>query len=504
MLPRIAIIGTGPTGLYTFKQLIGSTVPLSITLYEAEGEPGKGTPYHPDMNDPAMLSNIPSIELPAFTETLADWLRRQNDDTLMRHGIRREAIDEREFYPRLVLGDYMQAQFERMLAVAAERGHEVTVLAHHKVVVIEIQDDAIRLRVSNPDGESDASFGHVVMATGHNWPDSTEIRPGYFVSPWPATVLKSIRNEPVGILGTSLSGIDALIATGRHDLLDEVFDLFRREIVAADPDYAARIGLSQLTVETFAAAYYADRTESDPFVWAAKNLAEAEDNRVKRYTVPWRYAILITHEIVARVIPHLDEKDLKRFHGHFKGIFIDDYATVPLMSIRRLLALSRAAKLSILRLGEDYTIRTAEDGLERGAEVEVSGMVHRFGAFIDATGQETLSATDLPFPTLVDQGGVREAATPKVEAIMSLNRDHDMVRTGGIDVDEFYRPRLGLMSEGRLYCAAIAFLLHKEPFVQGITSARDIGETVGRAILKDSLRRRCRSFRSRRKPHHRR
>ncbi len=126
--------------------------------------------------------------------------------------------------------------------------------------------------------------------------------------------------------------------------------------------------------------------------------------------MPWRYAILITHEIVARVIPHLDEKDLKRFHGQ-------------LMSIRRLLALSRAAKLSILRLGEDYTIRTTEDGLERGAEVEVSGMVHRFGAFIDATGQETLSATDLPFPTLVDQGGVREAATPQVEAIMSLNRD---------------------------------------------------------------------------------
>ena len=72
MLPRIAIIGTGPTGLYTFKQVIASTVPLSITLYEAEGEPGKGTPYHPDMNDPAMLSNIPSIELPAFTETLAE------------------------------------------------------------------------------------------------------------------------------------------------------------------------------------------------------------------------------------------------------------------------------------------------------------------------------------------------------------------------------------------------------------------------------------------------
>ncbi len=552
MLPRIAIIGTGPTGLYTFKHLIGSTFPLSITLYEAEGEPGKGTPYHPDMNDPAMLSNIPSIELPAFTETLADWLRMLDDNTLMRHGIRREAIDEREFYPRLVLGDYMQAQFAGMLNLAAERGHEIHVLARHKVTDIEIQADAVRLRVSHVDAEEDAVFDHVVMATGHNWPESTEIRPGYFVSPWPASILKSVHNEAVGILGTSLSGIDALmtvatahgmfysdaagdlqyqpaggtddfratlmsrkgllpeadfycplpyatplvctkeavdalIATGRHDLLDDVFELFRGEIVARDPDYAARIGLSQLTVETLAAAYYADRTESDPFVWAARNLAEAEENRQKRYTVPWRYAILITHEIVARVIPHLDETDLKRFHRHFKGVFIDDYATVPLMSIRRLLALSRAGKLSILKLGEDYQIRTAEDGLERGAEVDVDGEAHRFGAFIDATGQETLSATDLPFPTLVAQGGVQEAWTPKASAISQPDRDPDMVRTGGIDVDGSYRPRFGLMSEGRLYCAAIAFLLHKEPFVQGITSARDIGETVGRAILSDII-----------------
>ncbi len=88
----------------------------------------------------------------------------------------------------------------------------------------------------------------------------------------------------------------------------------------------------------------------------------------------------------------------------------------------------------------------------------MDGEVHRFGAFIDATGQDTLSATDLPFPTLVAQGGVLKSATPKAVAILHSDRDPDIVRTGGIDVDEFYRPRLGLMSEGRLYCAAIAFL----------------------------------------------
>ena len=38
-----------------------------------------------------------------------------------------------------------------------------------------------------PDGaRRDYAFDHVVMATGHNWPETTEIKPRYFMSPWPA------------------------------------------------------------------------------------------------------------------------------------------------------------------------------------------------------------------------------------------------------------------------------------------------------------------------------
>ena len=545
MAPRIAVIGCGPTGLYTLKNLVSSATPLAITVYEAEAEPGKGTPYHPDINDPAMLSNIPSIEFPALIETLVQWLERQSDEDLARYSIPREAIDEREFYPRVVLGEYMRSQFLRIVAVGAENGHQIEVLERHRVIDIALQPQDIRLTVEQGDGEHfDAVFDHVVMATGHNWPERTEIRPGYFVSPWPATALAGIGNGPVGILGTSLSAIDALmtvatargafcfdaagelqyqpaagtedfhvtmmsrkgllpeadfycplpylkpqvcteqaidalIATGRHDLLDDVFELFRAEIVAADPDYAAKIGLSQLKLETFAPAYYAERTESDPFVWAAKNLAQTEYNRERRHTVPWRYAILITHEIIARVVPHLDERDLRRFHRHFKSIFVDDYATVPLMSIRRLLALRRAGKLDILKLGNHYEIVERQ----RGAAVIVGGKAVDFDAFIDATGQETLSATDLPFPTLVAQGGVRKSTTPKAQALVTANGPTDVVRTGGLDVDEYYRPRLTEPLSNRLYCAAIAFLLHKQPFVQGITSACEIGETVASAIL---------------------
>ncbi|KQO83956.1 FAD/NAD(P)-binding protein [Rhizobium sp. Leaf262] len=545
MTPRIAIIGSGPTGIYTLKGLVGHAAPLSITIFESEADPGKGTPYHPALNDRAMLSNIASIELPPVCETLMDWLLRQSNEELQRLGVERSLIDPREFYPRVVLGEYLHAQFTQLLNLGVANGHTIEVKASHRVADIELRPTDIRLSVTAPDSEQlEFAFDHVVMATGHDFPETTEIRPGYFVSPWPAPVLKSIKPCRVGILGTSLSGIDALItvatahgrflldeqgdlqyhslpdtealhvtmmsrkgvlpeadfylevpyrpleicteaaienliATHRHGLLDAVFELFKAELTLCDPSYASRIGLSQLTVETVAKAYFQDRESTPPFVWAARNLAEAEANKVNRYVVEWRYAILRMHEVIALAIPHLDETDLERFHRHFKTVFVDDYATVPHDSIRRLLALYRAGKLEIMALGNDSDIDNK--AVEHGAVVNAKGSSYQFDAFIDATGQHTLSARDIPFPTLKKQGVVRKASTNAATTLIGF--EQPQVRTGGIDLDDKFRPVFQDNLSNQLYCGSIAFLLHKLPFVQGITSAQDIGKTVSQAIL---------------------
>ncbi len=548
MPSRIAIIGSGPTGIYTLKGLVANPAPLAITVFEREAEPGLGTPYHPDINDRMMLSNIASIELPEICETLVGWLRRQSPDDLLRLGIPRDAIDERAFYPRVVLGEYLQAQFRQVVELGRSRGHIIDVKGAHRVADIELRRDDIRLRVDAADADPvETVFDHVVMATGHDWPDTTETNPGYFVSPWPAPVLKTIPAGRLGILGTSLSAIDALVtvatahggflldaagdlqylpkpkAEGFHatlmsrkgvlpeadfyceipyrplihctksavdnaigsqgeHLLDALFDLFRRELVACDPDYAASIGLGLLSVETVAPAYFRAREEADPFVWAAQNLAEAEANKKRRHTVEWRYAILRMHEVIAPAIPHLNSRDLKRFHKHFKTVFVDDYATVPHDSIRRLLALRRAGKLDIVALGNDSEIDTAP--VERGAVVRLDGQDLRFDSFIDATGQSPLSARDIPFPTLRSQGVIRKAATHEPLAELSPAED-SIARTGGVDLDGSFRPLFEQDLTNRLYCGSIAFLLHKLPFVQGLTSARDIGETIAQAILDD-------------------
>lgn len=548
MSSRICIIGSGPTGIFTLKTLISSSIPLSITVFEAEHIVGKGTPYLPGANDPVMLSNIPSIEIPLLTETLVDWLNRQNDEYLGLFSIVRANINGREFYPRLVLGDYFRSQFDAIVEAGRNKGHAIQVLAGHRVTDIALGTKDIRVRASNHADCFDAVFDHVVMATGHNWPENTEVKPGYFASPWPAAELQNACRGKLGVLGTSLSGIDALLtvatssgsfvyneagtfqfvpAAGREDfsatmmsrkgllpeadfycplpyldpkicteqaveneisagssgLLDRIFELFRQEIVAADPDYAADIGLGQMTVETFADAYYGRRSDTDPFIWAAANLAEAEFNILRQITVPWRYAILITHEIIEKAVAHLNTEDLKRFSRSFKSIFIDEYATVPHLSIKRLLALRNAGRLDILKLGKDYEIST--DGLDRGALVRVGQHEEFFDSFIDATGQSSLSVNELPFPTLLKQRGIQAATTPEPADYFGSEENISFQRTGGIEVDHAYRPKGTSLLTNRLYCVAIPFLLHKRPFVQGITSAAELGETAALAILAD-------------------
>jgi uncharacterized NAD(P)/FAD-binding protein YdhS len=544
MTPKIAIIGSGPTGIYTLKGLAGARQPLSITIFEIEADAGKGTPYHPDINDQAMLANIASIELPEICETLVAWLRRQDDGELQRLNVARANIKEREFYPRVVLGEFLQSQFRQLIEEAIARGHTVDVKTRHRVADIKLETDDIQLTVKMPDGErKDYMFDHVVMATGHDWPETTEIKPGFFMSPWPAPALKKIQSCSVGILGTSLSAIDALITVstahgafyldsggqlqyqgsagsdafhaslmsrkgllpeadfycdypytplkfcteeavnalirrGSTNLLDDIFDLFKREIVACDPEYAAKIGLALLDVETLAPAYFAAREDADPFVWAASNLAEAEQNKIDRCTVQWRYAILRMHEVIARAIPYLDEEDLGRFHKNFKTVFVDDYATVPHQSIQRLLALRRVGKIDILRLGNDYEIIT--DDVEKGAAIRYEGNSVVFDAFIDATGQASMSAREMPFPSLIEQGVIKLASTREGPLI-----EEALVRTGGVDLDAAFRPKFEGNLCNQLYCAAISFLLHKLPFVQGITSAHEIGEIVSKAILDD-------------------
>jgi len=536
MTPSIAFVGAGPTTLYTLHALLSEGhVAARITVFEARASAGSGSPYSPDWNDRAMLSNIASIEIPPLTETLAGWLCARSDAELEALDIDRAALDERTFVPRIALGRYFESQFATMVEQARAAGVVVDIKTGCRVVDAANRPEGGELTWSFPPSRrtTTALFDHVVLATGHQWPSRQQVRPGYFLSPWPASVLSALPATEVGIRGSSLTAIDTAVALAgshgefvRHDgrlvyeptpaadafritmmsrkgllpeadfyfplphapleictpeavaalvdqrpagLLDAVFDLFRRELIALDPDYAAETGLADATLEAFGEAYFAKRAAADPFVWAAANLEEARANHAAEITVAWRDAILRMHEVVAIIVPHLDAAHFDRFSRALKPVIVDVYAGVPHESIERMLALYAAGKLQVMALGDDHAVDTHCP--EGGATVTVGGTSRHFPVFIEATGQRALSAIQFPFLSLLEQGIVRDQVA---------NDAPDVVR--GIAVDDLFRPVDAPLPMDRLFCLSLPFLMGRHPFAQGITSSHEMGGIVGRRL----------------------
>lgn len=531
-MKNVAFVGGGPTAIYTLHALVNrATKPFAVTVFEEQGALGRGTPYRPGWNDPAMLSNIASIEIPPLEQTLVDWLHEQPDAVLAGLGVQRDKIGERIFYPRLVLGDFFHSQSNKLLELAREKGIDITVRTRCRVLDVVNHSSCMLLKVKPAKGSIfQERFDHVVLATGHQWPATPEIRPGYFLSPWPASNLAKIPPCKIGIRGTSLTAIDAMVAlAGAHgefvdrndgvlyydpgagtddfhvtmmsrkgllpeadfyaplpyeplvicteeainalivdddaDLLDRAFVLFKQELAASDPEYAAGIDLKDINLPEFHDRYFAPRANSDPFEWAARNLAEAEANYAAKLTVPWRYAILRMHEVIERLVPHFEAQDYDRFSRYFKPVFVDDYATVPHKSIKRMLALHQAGKLDILAIGDGYRI----DGYraEGGAEVIFESQRRTFKVFIEAMGQRALPAKEFPFPSLIHQGII-----------------HDYVAHGepsparGIAIDDAFHPISDDIPADRLFCLSLPFILGRHPFHQGITSSHEMGVSV--------------------------
>ena len=530
-MKRIAIIGAGPTGIYTFFSLLNHRTPLCITVYEQAEKAGVGMPYSDEENSKMMLANIASIEIPPLVSTYIDWLRSLDDAHLARYGVEQSTLHVRQFLPRILLGEYFRDQFVQLVDRAKKAGFEIEVRESCQVTDVEATPDGVNILTEEESAPK--LFDLVVIATGHVWPDEEEATRTYFPSPWSGLMEAKVDACNVGIMGTSLSGLDAAMAVaiqhgsfieddkqhvvfnrdnaseklnitlmsrtgilpeadfycpipyeplhivtdqalnaeiqkGEEGLLDRVFRLIVEEIKFADPDWSQRIALESLNVDSFAQAWFAERKQRDPFDWAEKNLQEVERNKREKHTVPWRYVILRLHEAVQEIVPHLNEHDHKRFSKGLARVFIDNYAAIPSESIRRLLALREAGIIHILALGEDYKMEINESR----TVLKTEDNSYSFDVFIDARGQRPLKVKDIPFP------GLREQLQKTGDEIPDVGEDYTLQQPEDI--------------RGRVAFGALPWLMHDQPFVQGLTACAEIGEAMARAVVKPASRARRR------------
>jgi uncharacterized NAD(P)/FAD-binding protein YdhS len=527
MVLRVAIVGTGPTGVYTFKHLIQSNDEMRISLFEKGPSVGVGMPYSPETASKSMLANIASIEIPPLTQTYLEWMDSLPAERLRRYNVDPNLVDERDFTPRLLLGEYFHEETLAMVEAANASGKQVFIHEDCEVTDVKALGDGT-IAITCDGDLTDNIFDRVILSTGHVFDDSAERSKRFYPNPWSGLLQDEIPATNIGVMGTSLSAIDAAMAVANQhgrfvresgslryetdqtghlmitlmswsgvlpeadfycpmpyepldvlttealeqalqtsDSLEAIFELFKHEIALADPDWAREIGLNSLDIEQFHDAYFADRENHDAFKMARENLEEVEQNKALKKTVGWRYAILRMHEPIGDVLAELSDDEQQRFSTSWKKVFVDNYAAVPSESIRRVLALRDAKVLGLLPLGEDYKMEHDE----RGTHIVAHGKQHDFQVFIDARGQKPMETKHVPFPSL------RAAIEKAGQEIPEVGDDFAL-----LDVDGY---------RDNLYYAALPFLMHEKPFIQGITACAEIGEAIAQSnVLKRRRRKR--------------
>ena len=131
-----------------------------------------------------------------------------------------------------------------------------------------------------------------------------------FFCPLPAEPVEGFTEDDVLALVDSAAGAP---------VLDRIFERFADVLARQDPAYARRIGLAELTADSFPDAYFAERDGHLPFAWARLNLEEARRNHRDRQVVAWRYAILRCHEAFASASVQLDEDELREVRSRLKA-----------------------------------------------------------------------------------------------------------------------------------------------------------------------------------------
>ncbi|XNM56485.1 FAD/NAD(P)-binding protein [Escherichia coli] len=195
-MKKIAIVGAGPTGIYTLFSLLQQQTPLSISIFEQADEAGVGMPYSDEENSKMMLANIASIEIPPIYCTYLEWLQKQEDSHLQRYGVKKETLHDRQFLPRILLGEYFRDQFLRFMTRHDSKNLQWLFMNHAGYRSANYK--CWRHARYNLDLPSE-TFDLVVITTGHVSPDEEEATRTYFPSPWSPLMEAKVDTCDLGI-----------------------------------------------------------------------------------------------------------------------------------------------------------------------------------------------------------------------------------------------------------------------------------------------------------------
>ncbi|MCX2493192.1 FAD/NAD(P)-binding protein [Pedobacter sp. PF22-3] len=424
---KIAIIGGGPSGLFMYKRLVESKLPsFEIEIFERKDYLGAGMPYSAEGANVEHITNVSDNEIPIIFNSIEDWVKIAPQEILKKFDINADKFNEYKVLPRLFFGEYLSAQFNLLKEVAENKG--INTHVHLNCVV----DDIIDLPADNQvavsvKGQDKACFDQVIICTGHNWPKKYEGKiPNYFDSPYPPKKIALQVNHPVGIMGSSLTAIDALRTLARqngkfthnedgtysYQLANKGFKIVmhsrsgllpavrfhledshlgkQETLSKAEIQESIKINggflpldfvfeknfkemfiekdpvfyqkIKNMNLEEFVGAMMDYREKMEPFDLFKKEYDEAEKSIDKRKSIYWKEALAILSFAMNYPAKYLSAEDMERLQKVLMPLISIVIAFVPQSSCRELLALHDAGILSIVGVGDDAEVKPLKTG----------------------------------------------------------------------------------------------------------------------------------------------
>jgi uncharacterized NAD(P)/FAD-binding protein YdhS len=409
---RIAIVGGGAAGTLLALQLAERDI--ASTVFDRSGAFARGVAY--GATSPWHRLNVP-------IDKMGGWRADESDTAFQtwyvaRHGPLSARYSER-YVPRSDYGAWLRHELDR----AAEQG--LVELRTEEVVSIAETGATVRLGIAGRDTHTAAA---AVLCLGNQKPRRLALAPAerYVADIWaPGAIADIGADEPVLIVGTGSTGIDALLELHHRGHRGTIHLLSRR-------------GLLPL-IDAPPRAYTFKRTS----IAAARRLGEvvgllrqeAEQAVAEGYS--WQSVVDAFRAHLPRIWEGLSPAERSRFLRHLRAYWlIHRHRLAP--DIAQLLDKLRAAGRAVVLRGRPCAVR--QDG--RGLAIDItrpdgSPLTISAGWIINCTGpEEDFSRVGDPLADHLVRSGIARPGALGVG--LDVDRDARLLRADGTPSDRLF------------------------------------------------------------------
>lgn len=532
----IAIIGGGATALYLLKAFVRRNDPtLELFIFEGGKTFGSGMPYSPEWNNVEHELNIASKELPELDTEPHDWLKEQNVSVKQHYSIKDEDINEDIVFPRILFGNYLECRFTHYLNEARAKKLNVRLFPNEKITNIAKDDSVFRVVSS----KAEHKFDSVIIATGHTWPSTNQDSYKYYASPYPLSKLKNIRAQQIGILGSSLTAVDAIRTLARergefittaaglefvpnndhqnfkitmhsrkgllpniryhleHSRIKKYEYISEAEIRSHITQNGGYLSLDYVYKTSYLdtiklkdpqtyeeiknltieefCKYYFTREGIKNFSTYETKLALMKETERNKTPLYWKEAMEDTIYTLNFHAKSLTATDMIRLRKYIMSVYNHVVMFVPYRSVEELIALHKANIL---------------DNVELGFNTEViDGQIHKqeeilqYDVLINCVGQANMNIEDLAFEDLVSTKVVAQARLPVKGTVPEmLPQDCKIIDNylylPGLAIDDAFQALSEKNEPTNLYILSIPFIRGFNPDLSGLPLLNDAAEMV--------------------------